>query len=570
MKRFKYTSVLFFGCILFVACNKKDFLDRYPLDSITEPFFFTKPEDAKLYVNQYYERGNFPVRDITKGDRGTDLYLLETGVDARLEGHRTVNSAPSLNYTKIRSINYFFENYQNIEGDFEDYKQYVGEAHFFKAFFYYDLLRSFGDVQWLDKVLTTESPELYEGRIARNIVADRIIAHLDTAVMYLTEDKIEQGTRINKWVALLIQSRVALYEGTWEKYHQGDPFGVPDAQPNKYLQKAVEASAQIMNSGLYDIYTTGNPESDYFDLFGARDYASNPEILFWTKMNLDLGIHSHSKLYRLEKPSGYGLTKDLADAYLCMDGKPIQVSEQFQGYADLKTEMANRDPRFAQTVFNTTHAWQIDAEGNVKIWEEAFGQLYGNNTFSAPTGYVRRKDYNPIMAYHHLNFEETPTAQYRYAEVLLNYIEAKAELGEATQADIDKTIKKLRDRVGMPNLIIGAITEDPNWNFKDLSPLLNEIRRERKVEMVLENLRWDDIARWAAADELIVGKRPKGTKAAQFPITPEFPVDAQGFLDPFKAALPNGYEFDVERDYLNPISLNELTLNPSLTQNPGW
>src|SRR5690606_27744388 len=99
---------------------------------------------------------------------------------------------------------------------------------------------------------------------------------------------------------------------------------------------------------------------------------------------------------------------------------------------------------------------------------------------------------------------------------------------------------------------------------------INEIRRERMVEMALEGLRWDDIARWAAADELIVGKRPLGTTAAQFPITPSFPSDDHGFLDPFQAALPEGYRFDVGRDYLNPIPLNELTLNPSLTQNPGW
>src|SRR5699024_6058352 len=155
-------------------------------------------------------------------------------------------------------------------------------------------------------------------------------------------------------------------------------------------------------------------------------------------------------------------------SYLCTDGKPIAISSLFQGYDNVDEEMENRDPRFAQTVFNTSHDWQIDAEGNVKKWKELYNRLYVNTTNSSPSGYVRRKDYNPIMAYHHLNFEETPTAQYRYAEVLLNYIEAKAELGEATQDDVDKTIKKLRDRVGMPNLLIGSIENDPNWDFPDL------------------------------------------------------------------------------------------------------
>jgi len=549
---------------------QKDFLDKYPLDEVEETFFFKKPNDAKIYVNQFYERGVFGVRDLSGGDRTSDLYMIETTVDTRLEGNRTVNSAPTLNYTKIRSINYFFENYHNIEGDFEEYKQYVGEAHFFKAFFYYDLLRSFGDVQWLDKVLTTESPELFEGRIPRNEVADRIIAHLDTAAMYLTETKIDQGTRINKWVALLVQSRVALYEGSWEKYHNGTVFGVSNSQPEKYFVKAVEAAEQIINSGLYDIYTNGKPDNDYFELFGLRDYGSNPEVMLWTKMDLNLGIHSHSKLQRLQFPSGYGLTKALADSYLCTDGRPVANSPLFQGYTNLSQEVQNRDPRFRQTVFTPNVIWRIESNGTEKPWQEIYSTLYSNTTLSAPTGYVRRKDYNPVVAYHHLNFEETPTAQFRYAEVLLNFIEAKAELGEATQDDVDKTIKKLRDRVGMPNLVISSIVNDPNWDFPDLSSLINEIRRERKIEMVLENLRWDDIARWAAADELIVGKRPKGAKASQFPITPTFPTDANGFLDPFQAALPNGYGFKVDRDYLNPIPMNELTLNPSLTQNPGW
>src|SRR5690606_23068861 len=359
-------------------------------------------------------------------------------------------------------------------------------------------------------------------------------------------------------------------EGSWEKYHAGTDFGVANPQPEKYFAKAANAAEQVMSSGLYDIYTTGNPGNDYFQLFGLRDYTANQEVMFWTKMDLSLGIHSHGKLYRLETPAGFGITKDLADSYLATDGQPISTSPLFQGYTNVNQEMVNRDPRFAQTVFNTTDEWQIDAAGNVKTWNEVYTNLFNNTTYSAPTGYVRRKDYNPILAYHHLNFEETPTAQYRYAEILLNYIEAKAELGEATQADVDRTIKKLRDRVGMPNLVIASIANDPEWDFPTLSPLINEIRRERKIEMALENLRWDDIARWAAADELIVGKRPKGARKAQFPIAPSFPEDENGFLDPFQAALPNGYRFDVERDYLNPLPMNELTLNPSLNQNPGW
>jgi starch-binding outer membrane protein, SusD/RagB family len=567
MKSYIYA---FLACLAFTACQKEEFLDKYPLDAVTEPVFFKTPNDLKIYLNQYYSRVNFPISNMSNGDVGTDLYLSETTINQRFEGIRTVNSAPPLNYSAVRSINYFFENYQRVEADFEDYKQYVGEAHFFRALFYFNLLKSFGPVPWIDKVLTTSSPELYSARTPRNIIADKILADLDTAALHLSADKTNGSSRINKWMALLIQSRVALYEGSWEKYHNGTDFGVESPDPDKYFTKAVSAAQQVMESGLYDIYSTGNRQQDYSDLFSLRDYSSNKEVMFWTKMNMELGIHSHSKLYSMEVPAGYGITKEMADSYLDIQGTPISVSTLFQGYDNLLTEVQNRDPRFKQTVFTPDAAWKIETNGTVKTWQEVYDILYTNSTFSSATGYVRRKVYHPNIAYHHLNFEETPSIQYRYAEVLLNYAEAKAELAQITQADIDMTIRKLRDRVGMPNLDLANIVADPKWDFPALSPVINEIRRERKVELALEEFRWDDIARWAAADELIVGKRPHGALASQFPNTPVLPTDENGFLDPFKNALPAGYGFQEDRDYLNPLQQNEIILNKNLTQNPGW
>lgn len=570
MNSMKSFICLFLACLALTACQKEELLDKYPLDAVTEPVFFTTPNDLKIYMNQYYSRVNFPISGMSRGDIGTDIYLAETWINPRFEGIRTVNNAPALDYAPIRSINYFFENYDRVEADFEQYKQYVGEAHFFRALFYFNLLKSFGDVPWIDKILTTNSPELYSSRTPRNIIADKIIADLDTAALQLTADKTSGSARINKWMALLIQSRVALYEGSWEKYHNNTDFGVATPDPDKYFAKAVSAARQVMESGLYDIYSTGKPQQDYSDLFSLRDYSTNKEVMFWTKMDMKLGIHSHSKLYSMETPQGYGITKEMADSYLDIEGKPISVSNLFQGYNNLLTEVQNRDPRLRQTIFTPDAAWKVETSGTVKNWQDVYNILYTNSTFSSATGYVRRKDYHPNMAYHHLNFEETPSIQYRYAEVLLNYAEAKAELGQITQADIDITIKKLRDRAGMPNLDLANIIVDPKWEFPDLSPVINEIRRERKVELALEDFRWDDIARWAAADELIIGKRPHGALASQFPNTPVLPTDENGFLDPFKNALPAGYKFREDRDYLNPLPQSQLTLNENLSQNPGW
>jgi hypothetical protein len=188
---------------------------------------------------------------------------------------------------------------------------------------------------------------------------------------------------------------------------------------------------------------------------------------------------------------------------------------------------------------------------------------------NSPAGYINIKGYNPDMNFHVQQYEESPGLIYRYAEALLNYAEAKAESGSITQADLDLSINKLRKRVGMPDLKLDNIVTDPNWDFPTLSPIINEIRRERRVELACEGYRWDDIARWAAADELIVGKRPKGFKASQVAKNP-YPVDAEGFLDPFQKALPSGYGFILGRDYLNSIPISELVLNPNLIQNPGW
>jgi|GEM_PF-5623076 len=161
MNTAKYILSIFLVSLLFTACQK-DFLNRYPLDQVTEPVFFKSANDLKLYVNQYYDRSNFPISGNNVGDLGADVYILETSVNERLRGTRTVfNHAPSLSYAGVRTANYFLENYHKCEEDFDKYKQYVGEAFFFRAFFYFNLLRSFGGVPWVDKVLGTSSPELY-------------------------------------------------------------------------------------------------------------------------------------------------------------------------------------------------------------------------------------------------------------------------------------------------------------------------------------------------------------------------------------------------------------------------
>ncbi len=582
MKKFNIKYCVF---MLFLALNacKGDYLDKLPLDSITSENYWKTTSDLELYVNQFYPAeftvsGSDQLQNVFANDLSTDD-ITYVQSDERLRGSRSVPGTGGVNYGMIRNINYFFAHYQTCEDPFDEYKRYVGEALFFRAYAYFYFVKLYGDVQYVTKPLSTDSEELYMSRTPRNAVVDSIVADLDKAIDYLPSGNQEGGTRLSKEVALLFKSRVCLYEGTWEKYHSGDIFGVSNPNPDKYLQMAAQAAEAIMQSGNYAIYSKGDPKWNYF-FFADVDYSSNPEVLFWKKYDFSLGI-GHSRQFQIATGSGggIGLTKSLVESYLCTDGNPISSSDGslnslYHGDGDLISVTTNRDPRLKQTIFTPGFPLQIrgtDTTFFVRPTVNLSAHL------ACPTGYQLDKTLNwdPI---HHITLETTSCGFtgwifFRYAEALLNYAEAKAELGTLTQGDIDKSIKLLRDRVDMPNLEISSIQTDPNWLFPSLSPVINEIRRERRIELVIESFRWDDIARWAAADELIVNKRPLGAKfntidypdlaAGDFSLT-------DGYFDPLKGQLPNGYGFNLGRDYLSPYSTEELTLNSNLVQNPGW
>ena len=560
----------FIALIIFGACDE-DFLDKRPLDKVGSVDFFKSPKDLEAYVNQFY---SFDAVTSTWGSDYSTDNQISRDISTLLEGTNIIGNAVSPDFSQVRSINYFLDNYKRIEENakLEAYQQYLGEAYFFRARIYFSLLSTYGAIQWYSNEVGTESEELYKPRDPRNVVADNIIADLDKAAMYLTADKTDGASRINKWMALLLQSRVALFEGTWEKYHNGTPFGVNNPDPDKYFNKVVEATTTIMNSGLYDLYSTGKPNSDYYHLFNLRDYSSNKEVMFWRKYVPELGKgepwHNWSKNYQMSMVDGHSVTKGMADSYLCTDGNPISGNPLFKGYTTLSDEMQNRDPRFYQSIAPPDAPWKV-GDGTTQNWSEVYDRLNSGTEYHSPSGYILRKSYNENLIYHAYNVEETPGIIYRYAEVLLNFAEAKAELGTITQNDINISIRKLRDRVGMPNLVLADITIDPEWDFPDLSSTLNEIRRERRVELLAEGFRLFDLRRWAAFDEVIVGKRPKGFLASQIGKNP-YPVDEDGFLDPYQNIIPNGYAFKIDRDYLNAIPKSQLELNPNLEQNPGW
>jgi len=558
------------------GCN--DELNKLPLDQISSEDFWNTTSDLDLYINQFY--GEF---DGYSSDRLDLIYsrdlqsddLVYSQANDRLRGSRVVPPTGGWDYTRIRKINYFFENYKKCQDPFDEYKPAVGAAHFLRAWFFFNLVKEYGDVPFFTKVLQTDSEELYMSRTPRNQVVDSIIVDLDRAIEYMPSGKQMGGTKFCKEIALLVKSRVCLYEGTWEKYHANDDFKVANPNPDIYLNLAVDAADALIKSGQFSIYNKGaKSEWNYF-FFADVDYSGNPEILLWKKYDVELGL-GHTRQYQIGrgKGGGVGLTKSLIESYLCTDGKPISLSSLYKGDEDLATLAKNRDPRLRQTISTPGFPIEVNGSDTTRFVRPAVDQSAHT---ACPTGYQVDKglNFDPI---HHISLDTkadgfTGWIFFRYAEALLNYAEAKAELGTITQADIDKTIKLLRDRVGMPNLVMANIQNDPNWLFPELSPIINEIRRERRIEMVLESLRWDDIARWAAADKLIIGKRPLGGKFNNVDYSDLSATDYQltdGYFDPLKLQLPDGYGFRKDRDYLSPIATQELTLNPNLEQNPGW
>lgn len=575
MKKIFYILILVVGTSMY-SCQD-DFLERSPLDQISDPEFWNSQSDLELFLNSFYDSfqgwpasggGKAPTKD-----EGTDLALEGLNafggtLTARMDGVINVPaSGGGWSWGNIRNINYFLANVDRVEvgGNMRDH--YIGEGHFFRAWFYFEMYKDFGALPIITLPVTAEDDEiLYGSRADRTEVFDFILSDIDLAIakMKYSKELATPGTRLSKDIALMFKARAALYAGTWEKYHQGSVFA-GKTNGTEYIQKAATAAKQIIDEGNFSL-VTGDSSKVYFELFNQVNYAGNPEVIFYQHFDRVVGDSFSNQLWNW--PNGYGYTYESSRFYLSNDGLPISISPNFVGDATLDILEKNRDPRLAQTFM---------VPGDIRRIQGTDTLMFVNpDVDNSGTGIESQKFrhivVDPAIG---INNGNVDYIFMRYAEALLIYAEAKAELGTLTQVDVDMSINQLRDRVGMPHLILNSIAPDPNWpNYGySLSGVLHEIRRERVVELFAEGFRFDDLTRWRA-HAYWMGERFVGTFA-----TPELkglsnvPVNADGFFDPFQNRLSGangGYGFDPERDYLMPIPTNELTLNKNLTQNPGW
>lgn len=558
---------------LFILNSCKKNLDLLPQDAITNEQYWTTPKDLTLYVNQFYT--SFPVHsgyfvspfwaDINSDD------MIPGPYNMRLAGENTLTTGNgSWSFTNVRRVNLGLENYSRIKGSFEEVKAGVGELRFFKAYFYFNLVKNYGDVPWLSRTLNIDSEELFGERTPRNIVIDSVLKDLDLAIEYLPVKALASPNRLNKESALLFKSRVALYEGTWEKYHNTTPFGVAVNNATKYFEVAAKAAGDLIDMGSVKLYKPADEYNYFGELFGNTDLSSNSEILLWKKnvASLGMALNIQPALYQ---GGDRGLSKSLVESFLCSNGLPISVSPTYKGDNTLSDVVENRDPRLSQSFWVPgvpyTYVNNVVSQYFTLPWIDKNGELRCTSGYQL----VKGRTVNRQLG---MSDQETASIVFRFAEALLNFAEAKAELGTLTQADADKSINLLRDRVKMPGILVSNITNDPKWMFPDLSPLINEVRRERRVELACEGYRFDDLERWAAM-KYIVNTRPKGFKfrQADFPkmiVGTDVFVDANGYVDPYQKSLPNGYKFNLGRDYLLPVPTLEITLNSKLKPNPGW
>lgn len=570
MKKYKYITNTLLGIILLGVCScNNDFMDRYPTTSISDENFWNSEKDLEIYCNGLYTfieghaSGHTKSPLLTGDNQSDNMAPQDYNIIAAGEHVVPAKSGDSdWNWTFTRKCNYFLNRYQKtpIKEDVKD--AYVGEVMFFKAWDYFKKVKRYGDVPWISKDLNVDSEELYGPRDSRIIVMDSVLHCINWAISKLPAYEKASPNRINRDVALALKARICLHEGTFRKYH-----GIENHE--KFLKEAMTAANTLITEKHYSVYNTGDPEWDYRTLFCSLDLKGNPEMIYYKVYELGLlGNRTSNFIEGGEANLGFSVSKSLIESYLCKCGKPISLcKEHYLGDDSIQSELLNRDPRLTQTVCYPGKDLQR---------ETLKPSIPGSNiaTGVIPTGYQIIKywvdDREEYLRYQN-GILDAPI--FRYAETLLIYAEAAAELNLCDQNVLDNTINLLRKRAGMPDMRIETLEKDPASDFPELPVLIDEIRRERRVEFALEAMRYDDLMRWKAGK--LLEKTVRGMKfvQSQYPtvvVGKHIDIDENGYILPYKKILPNGRKFDESKHYYFPLPTEELVLNSNLKQNPNW
>lgn len=569
----KYTLkailVMALGCLTY-SC-----LDLDPKDQIADGNYWQEASDFKLFANQFYgwtRDFSNSVYDAPHSDKRSDLILDKSGTNVYSNGTNSIPTGDNNytdNYNRIRRTNILLQKAESY-GNQSDIEQYIGEAKFFRAYCYFELLQLYGDVIITKKPLDVTDPEMKVARNDRSEVVDFMIQDLKDAAGQLPLTSAVENGRVGSEGAWAFLSRVALYEGTWQKFRGNEARG------KELLDVAAKAAKEVINSKNFSLYTPailGDSAQKY--MFILEDVKSNPAGLLKASNTEYIFSRRHDETLNT---IGKNITKEcLANAqqiaqkfaalYLCQDGLPIEKSSLYLFKVDgiIAHEYQNRDNRMLYTLCvpggyywsneNSRVNWTSDAadkaSASIKGYSPANGSGYANQKWAA-----ERKVQTNSEGY------DYPVI--RYAEVLLNYAEAVYERDDAiSDDDLNISLNLVRNRINksMPKLSNNLVTAN-GLNMRE------EIRRERTVELFNEGFRIDDLKRWKTAETEMpkdfLGIKWTGTEYATKWPNVSYAKNSDGYI-----ILETGRKWE-SKHYLYPLPTDQLQLNPNLKQNPGW
>jgi len=546
-------KILFFLIVASLAMTGCD-LNRYPEDTLADTSFWKTETDLRGACNRLYN-----LLDGFSHDTRSDE-LVKTSPDLISNGGRTIPSTSgdwSDPYYRITTANNIILKGAGADISESVKNRYLAEAYFFRAYYYFNLVKKYGDVPLILKPIDdTKDPLLDSPRTPREQVIQQCYNDLDFATKWLPKMSALPAAdwgRVTKSAALAMIQRIGLYEGTYSKYHN------LESDYRAHLKRSLDAAELVMKEG-HSLYPDFQ-KLFYFDGEGPQN-KENIFVKVYGPNGAGTVVHANSR----QMENLVSVTRSMVDLFLYTDGlprekSPLKISPE-KSFDDV---FINRDPRLAMTLY------QVD--------ENAYKGPYIPFSNQHGYGYSLKKGF--ILSEWTTNGKETVDKMLiRYAEVLISYAEALYEYnGSITDAQLDITVNALRKRVGFNVKLTNSFVTQNGLD------MLNEIRRERTVEFIDENMRYDNIIRWKIADKVL----PTYVLGAKFVDSETSKqrsdmagrlTDANGMLNGKKVYdEPDLYViekaedrvFNLDKDYLYPIPINEISLSGgAVIQNPGW
>lgn len=592
----KYIAIALACMAALPACD----LTETQKSSADKSLVFGSETGLKLYCNSFY--GFFPNGTaIHHQDETMCDYMAKTELGDFELGALIPETQGKWGWSNIRSVNYFLDNNTHSSVSADVRANYNGIARFFRAWLYFDKLYWYGGVPWIDHVLNPGDPELIAPRDTRDVIITHIMEDCDYAFQNIAADNSSssRASFVNKWCALLLKSRACLYEASWRKYHEGTPFvDGCNISADDLFEEAAEAAELVMRNSGFSLHT-GTPaahgKGSYRDLFSS-DMVPFDEVMLAVEQDNPLSV-GYANYYYNKQNVRASLVRPFVNTYLNLDGSFYSEKTPDGKYKMFSEEMTGRDPRLGQTIRS------IDYERKNSDGESV--------PATADYGYT-------LTGYHIIKFTVDDDAAdlygangndiplMRFAEVLLNYAEAKAELGTLTDEDWRNTIGALRRRAGITGGDLNAKPTVVDEYLKNTfypkveDPVLLEIRRERTIELCLEGFRLKDLKRWACGNLWVdvpwtgicipgygqpLDMNGDGIADVYYPDPkmPNIPKEYESIAVSVGAplsfvAVPGGLmlrddlpgRFWNDRMYLDPISSEDITMNDNLEQNPWY